>query len=398
MSRRAFPFRSTACELVFDVDDARAPAIRAALRRLGASTAQVGERTVDTVQISGATARIDLTFDTRFGPAGGRPALEGRLHYRLVDGDPHALVEFARAGVEAHGIRLKSLSGGIPGDRTPHAGMRGPELFAIVVRGCLEPVLANSSEVARGLLDDEVIHELRVGLRRTKTASRELGDACGQHGRRDGQVARDAVFHSLGALRDRTISDALRARLTGSEPERSDDRESVDEARSIVHAVRGKPFQSALLDIVGAMLVAADRAAAKGGAAPKVIRWRIADRLQALRRGVRDDAREFSHLDAAARHAARKRVKRLRYLVDLVGPVYGARRAKAYSAVLGEAQQVLGTYLDLVTALRALGPAIADTDLSSRAGLERMRKEAAVALKRCKAPLRRAAAARAFWR
>ncbi|HSC63696.1 MAG TPA: CHAD domain-containing protein, partial [Caldimonas sp.] len=214
----------------------------------------------------------------------------------------------------------------------------------------------------------------------------------------EGQVARDAVFHALGAWRDRAISDALRARLTGSERERSDGGPSADEARSIVDAVRSKPFQSALLDVVGAMLVAADRARAEGGAGPKVVRRRISDRLQTLRRGVRDDAREFRQLDAAARHAARKRVKRLRYLVDLVGPLYGARRAKAYSAVLGEAQQALGTYLDLVVALQALGPAVAETDLSSRAGLERMREEAAVALKRCKGPLNRAAAARPFWR
>jgi cyclic-di-GMP phosphodiesterase TipF (flagellum assembly factor) len=44
-----------------------------------------------------------------------------------------------------------------------------------VVRSCLDQVLANASLLAEGNLADSVVHQLRVGIRRLRTAQRELG-------------------------------------------------------------------------------------------------------------------------------------------------------------------------------------------------------------------------------
>jgi inorganic triphosphatase YgiF len=55
-------------------------------------------------------------------------------------------------------------------DRTEDGG----RLLVLVLRSTLEQVLVNASEVAIGSDDEEHVHQLRVGLRRTRTALRDL--------------------------------------------------------------------------------------------------------------------------------------------------------------------------------------------------------------------------------
>lgn len=50
----------------------------------------------------------------------------------------------------------------------------GPTLMRAVLRNALQQVLANASEVAEGSESPDVIHQARVGLRRLRTALREL--------------------------------------------------------------------------------------------------------------------------------------------------------------------------------------------------------------------------------
>ena len=58
----------------------------------------------------------------------------------------------------------------------------------------------------------------------------------------------------------------------------------------------------------------------------------------------------FERLDDAARHTLRKRLKRLRYDIEFVAPLFRAKAVARYLALLRPAQDALGDYNDLVVA------------------------------------------------
>jgi hypothetical protein len=61
----------------------------------------------------------------------------------------------------------------------------------------------------------------------------------------------------------------------------------------------------------------------------------------------------FEELDEDGQHRVRKRLKRLRYLTELVGPLHARRRVKAYLAALKPAQDAVGEHVDLLMSRRA---------------------------------------------
>jgi CHAD domain-containing protein len=72
-----------------------------------------------------------------------------------------------------------------------------------------------------------------------------------------------------------------------------------------------------------------------------------------LQHRLRRDAKRFESLDEDGQHRARKRLKRLRYLTELVEPLFGRRSSKAYLADLKPAQDAVGSHVDLLLARRA---------------------------------------------
>ena len=76
-----------------------------------------------------------------------------------------------------------------------------------VLRSCLDQISVNASQVASGLHDAEHVHQLRVGLRRLRTALRffdgsQLGDAMDAASRAALSVDAAELFRQLGAARD----------------------------------------------------------------------------------------------------------------------------------------------------------------------------------------------------
>jgi CHAD domain-containing protein len=114
-----------------------------------------------------------------------------------------------------------------------------------------------------------------------------------------------------------------------------------------VAAVRAPAFQHALLDLLEFVLDPPAERTARGDDDP---RRTIASRLDKLHKRLCRDARRFDELDEAARHEVRKRLKRLRYLAELVAPLYKAKRVQRYLRTLGPAQDALGHMMDLVVA------------------------------------------------
>ena len=79
----------------------------------------------------------------------------------------------------------------------------------------------------------------------------------------------------------------------------------------------------------------------------------------ALHERLQRDAPRFAQRSEHQRHAVRKRLKRLRYLSELVAPLYRKARLQRFLEALKPAQDELGRYMDLIVA-RELARAVVD--------------------------------------
>ncbi len=375
------------------------------------------------VEIATADGCVELAFDRGTISAGAASASVCEIEYELKRGDPRLLVELGRAAVRVHGAWLSTLSKSARGVRLCHGesespavkaasprldrAMSGTALFRAVLRSSLDLVLVNASEVAAGQRDAELIHQLRVGLRRMRVAWRELAPLAGADDA-GWQAPCAEAFRALGDYRDRgTVIATLQSRLAAAgSPEPSLRPPDVGPSDP-VEVVRDKDFQCALLDLIAMTLVAPAPALVEAGAASvdddgthgesKPID-RIRSRLDKLRRRLVADARSFQTQPHDAQHRVRKRLKRLRYLTELVASLYAPSRVEPYLAALRPAQDALGTHIDLVVGLGLAQDAARRGDAGAVFNAGWLTAELATSVRRCRKALAHAAKARPFWK
>ena len=112
-----------------------------------------------------------------------------------------------------------------------------------------------------------------------------------------------------------------------------------------IRALRGPAHSAVLLALIGFALTPD----AGRGAAPSP-QARVAALLARLHRRLRKDAAAFARLSDDERHRLRKRLKRLRYGIELSGALFPRRKVEAYLATLRPAHEALGRLNDLVVA------------------------------------------------
>jgi inorganic triphosphatase YgiF len=384
---------------------------------LGPVFASVVRRLAVHVVIPGAD--VEVAFDRGALHAGGRALALCEVELELKHGDAAGLITLGRASVDAHGMWLSTIAKSArgerlaAGDRVPavkarparfDAAANGPAIFRAVVRSCLDQVLANASVIAAGDADDEAVHQLRVGLRRLRTAWRELGAWRGALGPAWEAPATE-VFRALGAYRDRRIVAAsLRRRLAeAGSPEPALPAPATAEVIDPVAVVRGKAFQHALLDLTAYLLGAAPDAPENGAASDdkRAREARPADvigrRLARLHARLRHDAKRFESLAGLERHRVRKRLKRLRYLSELVAPLHKRGRVDRFLDALAPAQDELGRYMDLVVATRLATARVESGDAAAWFNVGWLQAQLPRAVERCDRALRRVGAAEPFW-
>jgi triphosphatase len=365
-------------------------------------------------------SEIEVAFDRGQIDAGGRSLPVCEVEAELKHGDAGDLIEFGRQSIDAHAMWLSTTSKAARGNllargssdsppavksRRPQfrADAAGSEIFRAAFLSCLDQVLANASNVASGCLDDEVVHQLRVGLRRMRTAWREMPGWRGDLATSWLQPAAD-VFRELGVDRDRrTVAAAMRDPLleAGSpDPDLRAPRgaQPVD----VVELVRSKDFQHALLDMLDFALdqpsgSEGDDDDRPPGASAEPPRTTIARRLGKLHRRLARDAKRFAELSSVERHGVRKRLKRLRYLTELVAPLFGKRAVVRFLQALDPGQDELGRYIDLLVAGR-LARDLAETgDGRAWFNVGWLQAREAGAIRRCSMALRDVAEASAYW-
>lgn len=334
------------------------------------------------------------------------------LEVELKSGSPLAVTDVAAGWAARHGLwpdsrskaeRGDRLSRGLgPGDAVP-AGKAQPlrwrksmtpaEAWAALLANVLAQALPNWCEVAAGSPAAEPVHQLRVALRRLRSAERFVAGWPGVLPGDWGEAAA-ALFRRLGATRDRDV-------LT-SGPQRAVDAAlaALGEPALALPAAADAPDWSdaerarhgvLLLHLQAALLAPAEPA---GEAAE--LRALAAARLGDWHERLRKDAKRFAALDDAARHRVRKRVKRLRYAVEFAAALFPKAPVEAYLARLREAQERLGEFNDLCVALAAYR-SLAATEPRAWFALGWLAARREAALADCAAALVRWRKAEAFW-
>jgi len=328
----------------------------------------------DVVRLSRAVRKgsstVEIALDTGRVSAADRSVPVNELELELKKGKPADAVELARSWCLAHGLWISVVSKSMRGQRlaagqafgvavnarTPtfKRDADGCDLAAAVVSSCLDQILPNASDIAAGCTEAEHIHQLRVGLRRLRTAMRELGAWMpGFESTLEEPLV--AAFRDLGQHRDRShLVDTVQEQIATAGGPPLDWTGSLTRLPNVGASVRSLAFQKAVLGLIAfvhaAPQEAASRETTKATAAPRKI---VRKRLDNLHRRLVAGGRQFLNLEEPAQHRLRKQAKRLRYLIEFAQPLFGARKVEAYVSALKPVQDALGSYHDELAALQA---------------------------------------------
>jgi inorganic triphosphatase YgiF len=363
-----------------DLDLVPDPALRARIEEAtaGAPLEPVIEtrirRTRRLLRCDGAALELDLDVGELRTAAESQPLCEVELELR--EGDPGALYDVAIELLESVPLRISTVSkadlgyacltGAPPAPRKAQAPELSPETtlddaIAATLESCLAHVLANQVPAHLGR-DVEGVHQMRVGVRRLRSALRlfrlvlprdrlrPLEQELRWLGRELG-AARDLdvfVVELLGPLAARRSGDAALGRLCGAGEVLRRERQAA--LRRALDSVR----HTRLVLEVGRFLArrawrdpAPDAASARLFAPARSL---AAEFLAARDREARRLGERIDRLGAEDLHRLRIRVKRLRYAAELLGGLYPGGRRDRYLGPLPELQDELGKHADLATA------------------------------------------------
>ena len=109
------------------------------------------------------------------------------------------------------------------------------------------------------------------------------------------------------------------------------------------------------------------------------------------------DGKKFMNLKKEEQHGVRKRLKRLRYLIEFAEPLYAARKVNRMVTSLKPLQDALGLYNDELMALHAW-QAMAGDDAKAWFGIGWLTARKQPNAKRCLKEIRAFADIKPFWR
>lgn len=305
-------------------------------------------------------AAVEIAFDEgRIVSGDGRRARAVcEIEFELKSGPPAALVALAGRWVERFGlwwdVRPKSEQGTrlalglaeVPAARAAPAAWPAdaalPRVFSASLQAALAQALANAAEIADGAGSPEQLHQLRVGLRRLRAALRLFAPWCGEPERAlQLEAAWREPFGLLGAARDADVLAQTLAPVR-TEPDAPPFTEpprpaAIDEPG----IVRGPAFNTlALQTLALAMQPPASQpepsSTAEAARAVLVPLWRA----------VRRDIESFPQAGPSQRHRLRKRLKRLRYGLEFLAPLFPGKQLRRFLRHVAGAGDVLGRLND----------------------------------------------------
>ena len=351
---------------------------------------------------------VELALDQGALSASGQRWPVHELEFELKGGSATAMTRLAARWVTRFELSLDTRTKSERGDRLARgerggapvkaralrlpAQLDGPSAVRAIVGSCLQQVLGNASEMAHGEATPEHLHQLRVGMRRLRTALRELGGLL-PTAQPQWQAALAGIFAQLGAARD---VDALQQVLVPAL--RKAGAPLFDLPPDAAAVPPETTLRAAATNLLWLELLAcaADAGDAGGAEAGKPFLPQLGQRLARLHRQVVRDARRFEHIDDTARHKLRKRIKRLRYLCDFGASLFAKKALKTFIRPLAAAQEALGAFNDVCVA-QALFDRVASDDTKALFALGWLAHERDSAIARSVVALTQLRKAPVFW-
>ncbi len=349
---------------------------------------------------------IEIALDRGQVVAGEKSESLWELEFELKAGRVADVVDEAKRWCTRHGLWLSTISKSAKGHRlmdgaSSASAPRQPPAYpdsapvalvqAAMVQDCLQQVLSNASEVAAAAeADRHAVHQLRVGLRRLRSVLREV---VVPHRPVDPawEEALAKPFRALGQHRDHGYlvthqQPALEA--AGGPQLRIEDLSGP----APVDTVRSQDLQCTLMELVAYVHQRPRKASGKDPSAQEVVRGR----LKKLHRKILREGREFQSLEETAQHRLRKRLKRLRYLVELAVPLFDEAQVKRFLRKLEPLQEALGEYNDGLMAERFYRQ-LSTTDPRAWFGVGWLSAGHAAHAAACQRGLERLGRTRPFW-
>lgn len=311
-----------------------------------------------------AGAVIEIALDHGRLLAEGRSEPVDEIEFELISGPPAALATLAQRWARRfdlwwdcrtkseRGMRLalgmvivpavRALPSQWPDDARDETS--AGKVGAAALHAALRHALPNAAELASGSATSEHLHQLRVALRRLRTVLRMWGPWLP-----DPQAAATleqawkAPFGALGSARDADVRAATlwpELLAAGAPPMELPDAAAPADPGA---CVRSTDFTQLMLQTLALALQPAlphdDRAAT---AAHRV--------LTPAWRHILRDVEGFAQADMASQHRTRKRLKRVRYLLEALRPLFKPRPTKRLLKAVRHALNALGELNDLQAA------------------------------------------------
>jgi inorganic triphosphatase YgiF len=323
--------------------------------------------------------RVEFAIDVGEIVAGDRSARLREAEIELIEGSTSGLFDIARVLFPHGGLRFSELSkaargyllaaeGRIEQPLAPrnaravalHPDQTGEQAARDILRGCVEQIAANMV-VARELDDPEGPHQLRVGLRRLRSAFSVFSSVLqNSETSRLNEEAR-WLGRQVGYLRDLdVVANEIVGREAAAHPDEAGLSALANALRSEASAIRdelriclaGPRAQAFLLDLVRFVetrgwLVQQDSGQAERLAAP--VREVARQALKKCWKKVVRQAGDLETLSAEQRHELRKELKKLRYAVEFVSPLFRAKHVGPFLKRLRKLQTVFGDLNDAAT-------------------------------------------------
>jgi triphosphatase len=324
------------------------------------------------LRLSAGEGAAELAIDSGEIRAGERSAPLYEAEIELLEGPVGTLFDLARALFPEGGLRFSRLPKSARGYLLAEKGYIEPplapreaatvrlereqtveEAARDVLRECVDQVAANVV-VVRELDDPEGPHQLRIGLRRLRSALSLFDAALGSAGLQAIGAEARWFGQEVGRLRDLDVAvhDLLRPEAAANAGEagiaRLADRLAVAadaERQGLRTVLAGTRVQGLLIDLVRFVetrgwLDAGDMGQTARLAAP------VSDFADAALRKrwkkVACEAKQLDTLDVEARHELRKELKKLRYAVEFLSPLYPEKRMRPFLKQLKSLQNVFG--------------------------------------------------------
>jgi inorganic triphosphatase YgiF len=337
-------------------------------------------------------AQIEVAFDRGAIRANGAEAPISEIELELKRGDARTLFELAQSMRELAGLRLQTLDKAARGyalvTGAPAAwhkakpiqladGMLVDDALHKILGACVRHWVENEG-AARECRDPEGLHQLRVALRRLRSALTLFKDALGERARAGWNDELRWLLGPLGPGRDLDVF--ATEMLAPVRAERGDDaglaalEELVAGGRWRAHqAVRDALTSERYGDLAFGLACWVARRGWRQGADVDIllaqrqpVRDFAAAVLRRRHRQVRKRGRRFAELSPYARHELRIAFKKLRYGTEFFASLHPRKETERFRRAAARMQDVLGHLNDVAVAQKLLHDLLDGTEPGSR--------------------------------